>query len=50
MGIWGCGKHIYQKDGVLGLYKGWFATMVVSKYLSNQLGYHSIHRLQDVLI
>lgn len=27
-GMWQCGKNIYTKHGFLGLYKGWFATMV----------------------
>jgi len=29
LGIWGCGKKIFQAEGFFGLYKGWFATMVV---------------------
>jgi hypothetical protein len=30
MGIYSCGKVILKNEGVFGLYKGWFATMVVS--------------------
>jgi hypothetical protein len=33
LGIWGCGKHIIKTQGLLGLYKGWFATMIVITYL-----------------
>ena len=33
-GIWGCGKDIYMREGYRGLYKGWFASIVVRiKYL-----------------
>eukprot|EP00347_Sterkiella_histriomuscorum_P019318 403342110 len=35
LGIWGCGKKIYRADGILGLYKGWFATMVgITPYIA----------------
>jgi hypothetical protein len=30
--IFGCGKQIYMRDGLKGLFRGWPTTMLVSKW------------------
>jgi solute carrier family 25 phosphate transporter 23/24/25/41 len=40
--IFGCGKQIYMRDGIKGLFRGWPTTMLVSTIVGVILGDHTL--------
>ena len=40
--IFGCGKQIYMRDGIKGLFRGWPTTMLVRKIFCIILGDHTL--------